>query len=352
VKKNGFTPVLVLVIIALILGIIALVYYSGITINIQQPKDASLLNKTANPTSSLVPTSTSVDNTNYEVVVKTSADSPCNTDINLDHCKSDIYLKDLATGKETFVITLDDVEHDTRVPPYRLGYLYLIKRTGNDTYPSNDWTDELWVYDTNHKGVKVYDSKGLYFDVNQDGSLIAVLTGNSTSSVSLLSKDNSWQSKIYSIDFKQCNFPADTPSEAFLLDLEKWQQNPSALWGAYSSEYGVIGCYWKLNPNSSNIVYYPVPPTYRSLFAFNTDKLVSVYTDKPPIVDVDTENDWQSTHTSYSLYVYSLQSQKSTKIDTFPSNYSFNATSASWVTSDQLRYSSPKGEVTYTLPGQ
>lgn len=358
VRKNilnqyGFVPVVIgIIIVVLVIGIGA--YYFGTLKNKQQSKDITIPSQV--PTSSASPTSglTPIYIGNYDVVVKVSADSPCNSDIYLHHCKSDISLKDKSTGKETYILTTNDVvKDDSRVPEYRNGYIFLVKRTGNDKYSSDDWTDELWVYVDKDKGQKLYNSKGLTYNASQDGSLVALLLyeGKSpaTSSVTVLLKNNDWQPKKYSLDVKQCNFSPDTPSTAFDLDLEKWQQSPSSLWGVYASEYRVIGCYWKLNPETSAIVYYPVPDSPR-LFALNTDKLVALYVDKPAFVEEESHKQWLLTHPTYSLYLYSLVSKSSTKIATFPSD--FDKIMPDWDSSTQLHYSSPKGLETYILQGQ
>ncbi len=347
-NQFGFLPIVIgIIVIILVIG--AAAYYLGTSKNKEQYKAKTTPLQT-------IPTSTTTGLTpvyigNYDVVVKVSADSPCNNDIYLHHCKSDISLKDKTTGKETYILTTNDVvKDDSRIPQYRNGYIFLVKRTGNDTYPSNDWTDELWVYVAKDKGVKLFDSKGLTYNANQDGSLVALLlykdNSPATDSVTLLQRGNNWQPKQYSLDAKQCGFSADTPSSAFDLDLEKWQQESSALWGVYASEYRVVGCYWKLNSETSVVTYYPVPENPR-LFALNTDKLVALYTDMPAFVDVDYNKEWLSAHPTYSLYLYSLETKKSIKIATFPS--SFNNISPDWDSSTQLHYTSPKGLENYTL---
>lgn len=361
VRKNilnqyGFVPVIIgIIIVVLVIGIGA--YYFGTLKNKQQSKDITIPSQvttsSASPTSGLTP----IYIGNYDVDVKISPDSPCNTDIYLHSCKSDIYLKDKESGKETYVLTTDNVvRNDSRVPQYRSGYIFLVKRVGYDDHVANyqgNWTDELWVYVDKDKGQKIYDSKGLTYNVNLDTSLVALLlykdNSPATDSVTLLQRNNNWQPKTYSLDIKQCNFSPDTPSTAFDLDLEKWQQSPSSLWGVYASEYRVIGCYWKLNPETSAIVYYPVHDSPR-LFALNTDKLVALYVDKPTFVEVDSSKQWLSTHPTYSLYLYSLVTKSSTKIATFPSD--FGKIMPDWDSSTQLHYSSPKGLENYTLQGQ
>lgn len=294
------------------------------------------------PTSSLKP----VYIGNYDVDVKISSDSPCNTDIYLGTCKSDVYLKDIVSGKETYIFTTNDVlRNDSRIPRYKAGFIFLVKRTGYDYHIANyqgKWTDELWVFTDKNQGMKIYDLPGFTYSINDDASLVAILKPNPSVSefaVTLLSRNNNWYPKIYSLDSK-CGANSE-------LDLEAWQQNPQALWGVYASEYRMVLCYWKLDPQTSTAMYFPA--NGETLFALNMDKLVALYTDKPFFGDVDGYNAWKITHKTYSLYLYSLKTQKSIIIATFPSDFGFSQQDTKWISLTELQYLSPKGKVIYTL---
>jgi len=278
---------------------------------------------------------------NYDVYAKVNVDSPCNSDKNLIHCKSDIYLKDKTTGKETYALTTNDVVNDSRVPQYRYGYIFLVKRIVNSEYTSEDWTDEVWVYVDNNKGTKIYDSKGVTFNfnANKDGSLVVILLEDS---VILLSKDNDWQPKTYTVS--NC-----TPSEGrgdsdFQLGFERWEQNSPAIWGIWSTPGRGIGCYWKLNPETLAVAYYPVFDI-QQLFAWNPDRVVALYIDKPQFfTTADSANQWISTHSTYSLYLYHLQTRNIEKIASFPSSFEFDVMSVDWDSLTQFHYPSPKGK--------
>lgn len=108
--------------------------------------------------------------TNYSVVVK---ENPT------DKTKTDIYLKDPKTGQETFYLTLSDIyRNHYHNAEYHNGNLYIIHRTGGDTgYETNlNWTDELWRYNQQKKGQRLYSVRGIDFRVSEDEKLIAIIT--------------------------------------------------------------------------------------------------------------------------------------------------------------------------------
>ena len=112
---------------------------------------------TENPTITPEPTTSNQNEQtpiNYSVVVK---ENPA------DKTKTDIFLKDPKTGQETFYITLSDIyRNHYHNAEYHNGNLYIIHRTGGDTgYQTNpNWTDELWRYNQQKQGQKLYSVRG------------------------------------------------------------------------------------------------------------------------------------------------------------------------------------------------
>lgn len=349
-SQKGFIPILVIVSI-LILLLIGGAYYFGVLKNIlSQNVVVTQTGNTTVPSPSLTP----IYIGDYEVEIKFPSDSPCSKDTFLHRCRSDIYLKDKKSGEEKYILTTDDVVNsDSRVPQYSNGYIFLVKRTGNDKYPSNDWTDELWVYVDKDKGQKIYDSKGLSYIANQDSSLIVLeLYENdnpATNSVTVLSRNNAWQAKVYSVDIKQCKFDSGL-SGPLSLYVVKWAEDSPALWGEYGGMQSSIGCYWKLNLATSQVTYFPTS-RFQQFFALNTDKLVVLYQDKPHSFGPNGDPDWIADNKSFSLYLYNLQTGESKVIDTFPADFEV-ITTIGWDSPTQLHYSSPAGKKTYTLPVQ
>jgi hypothetical protein len=285
---------------------------------------------------------------NYDVVVKLATDSLCNSDSSLSHCKSEIYLKDLNTGKETYVLTTDDVvsQNDSRVPQYRDGYIFLVKRVGDDTYPSENWTDQLWVYVDQSNGQKIADSKGLVFNVNQDGSLVGLLfyEGESpaTNSASIAFREDDWQVKQFALAQTKCT---DLDSSG-ILNLQTWQADPPVLWGGYTSGVGVINCFWSINPSTAEVQYFATSP--QAYFLLYPEKKVALYTDKPTFLDVDSHQLWLDQHKRYGLYLYNLLTKQITQIASLPAD--FESIQPDWISVDTLKYNTSTGSATYILP--
>jgi hypothetical protein len=314
------------------------------------------------PTSNLSTNSTqlpTISAGNYDVETKFVAGSPCNdkNDSTTTRCTVDVYLKDKVSNKETYIFTTDNFQrNDTRVSEYRNGYIFYIKRTGNDNYPSTEWTDELWVYNVQQgQQSKITDSPGLTFSANPDGSLVSLIRYSKTNrnfpinnSISILSKENNWQPKEYPLDVAKC-VPDPKLQGGLALGFDTWQQNTSFLWGGYGGGGGSVMCYWKLDISSSDVVYYTIQNPPKNLLALNFDKLVSVYVDIPFLGSADVAQQWTATHPTYSLYLYSLQTGKSTTIGTYPSNLPA-PTNFIWDTPTVLHFTSPQGtDTVYTL---
>lgn len=108
------------------------------------------------------------DPLNYSVVVK---ENPT------DKTKSDIYLKDPKTGQETFYITLSKIDRISNLnAEYHNGNLYIIHLPDGDP----NFAAELWRYNQQKQGVKLYSTPGLDFRVSDDEKFIAIIAGNLT----------------------------------------------------------------------------------------------------------------------------------------------------------------------------
>ena len=175
---------------ALIIGIILFLLIAGSAIGFYVFKQQSL--KTATKPIVRTPIQTSPTANfpigDFSVVEKFHSQSPClitptyiphTSGPDVSHsCNTDIYLKDNKTGKVDYIFTTDNVvkaDSDSRVPEYRNGRIFLVKRVGNSTYPSRDWNDELWVYTGTTNGKKIYEGKGFNYQSNEAGNKIAII---------------------------------------------------------------------------------------------------------------------------------------------------------------------------------
>lgn len=78
--------------------------------------------------------------------------------------KTEIYLKDKETGVENLFVSIIGVNKNTLNPAeFYKGNLYLITRNT----AGEDWVDELWKYDLNGNGTKIYSGKGLMFVISR-----------------------------------------------------------------------------------------------------------------------------------------------------------------------------------------
>lgn len=336
----------------MLVGLLGFGAYSVLTYN-DAPPTAKLTvpeSAIAKPTAELTPKYIG----DYEAFLKPIPDPECEGDYTKESCQYELYLRENTTGEEVFVMTDDYLQDDGRFPQYRNGYIFLIKRIGNSTYPSEDWTDELWVYVDQGQGIKLYDHKGLHFLASDDASLLAVTDRNydwaqkppsEFDTVIMLHRKDSWQIKKHTLHRRQC-FGSVPLEYAGDVEFNHWQDKHT-LWGEITG-MGAVRCYWKLDLLNGGFSYYPVT-IVKSMGGLNPEKLVTVYSDKPIFLDQDSADDWLAKHKTYSLYLYSLVTRESAVIDTFPSDFSPKVDWEQWVSPTRLQYSSPTGLKEYVV---
>jgi len=332
-------PNYLIVIVSSILGIILLTLITFLYSQ-NQKLQKQIINQKNIPTITTTPIPASVLTPkfigNYDVDVRINPSSPCITDTDLRRCKSDVYLKDKQTGKEIFVFTTDNdvksVKKYGNIHTYKNGYIFIMKRTGNEEYPSNDWIDELWVYtDANH-GRKLYAAQNLQYQVNKNATMIALRGGylpsdyvsehgySGSYDVEIVAIEANNKIKTYSIDIQSCIPNTEVRRYMGELGLNQWD-NKDSFWGTFLGEYGVVGCYWKLNLLTGEISYYPMPnDIFTQHLSFDPDKMEFQYSGKPAfMLDLEGRKKWEESHSTYSIYSYSLLTKKSTVIKTVPS---------------------------------
>ncbi len=366
--KNYFFSILVIT-SAILLLIVIILFLSNQkqSINTSYRPKIATTHKTAisvTPTADMpAPTYTPVPG-NFDVVVKQN--SSCKSkDVNW-FCKGDIYLTDSKSGQEIFYLTTDNVHVDSRVPKFINGNLFVIKRIGdtsqhfeNGRYVDNPWTDELWLYDSQGNVRMLYSEKGLHYLSNEDASLVAVDKFNISEDKNKI--DNMARIIPIKISEKELDIKINIDSCVTdpklrrdmgwrCMNLQTWETK-NTLWGDFCGMHDIKGCFWKVNVESGAISYYPVISGINRLEVLNTEKLMAVYSDRPVFLD-ESYQYYAASNTTYSIYLYNLQTKQSTLIDTFPSSFnpSFSGFSGKWVSPTQLVYSSPSGDKTYTLP--
>lgn len=216
----------------------------------------------------------------YDVDIRINSTSPCKSDIYLDSCKSDIYLKSKQTGKEMMFLTIDNVFYLHGHPAeYRNGYLFIIRRIGNANgtvqngqyVPSQNWTDELWRYDSQGNGLKIYSEQGLDFRINNDASLAVVQTGNNGTvegnTLKVIDLKQNLPVKIYNFDVSKCYIspslsPSDINADMHNLTVIPIQMNTT--WNsnellsgavAYQGDPNESACYWEFDAENGTFTY-------------------------------------------------------------------------------------------------
>ncbi|OGM14892.1 hypothetical protein A3A76_02070 [Candidatus Woesebacteria bacterium RIFCSPLOWO2_01_FULL_39_23] len=347
--------------VSIVLMVVLLIISGAYFITIKRNKPTT--NNSNDTTNKNQPTTTQAFQLNiaHDYTIEVKQNPGCKSKDSSTFCLADIFLKDEEGGNSEFFMTLDNVQNDTREPKVVNGKLFLIKRIVDESslnptgyYLQNAiWTDEVWVYDMYRTGTKLFSAKGATFSVSPDGSLVAVeplgILENPYK-IRVITVDDGQQSSDFSINSETCIPNPTIRRDIGWLRLLRWDKGSKILWGDFEGEYAIVGCFWNVNITNGEISYYSVPGILGAMVALNTAKMVAVYDDFPPFVDEDSYNEWVKIHPTYSLYIYDIQTTKSTKIDIFPTSYKGALLGARWISDNTLNYSSPEGPKTYTIP--
>jgi len=248
----------------------------------------------------------------------------------LDKSKTDIYLKNPKDNSEEFFVTISEAYrqhyHNTE---YHNGNIYVIKRTGGDEgYLTNPhWTDELWKYDKQKKGVKLYSVQGLDFRVTDDEKIIAIITNND---IIILDGSAKEIKAIKGVDI--------------LLDLP---QGPRFDFLAFGEN-----CIWLNNKFGPSLVGLVKIGNNFEITKFNLidlgvgvefgingyDKLV--FSDYPPIFDVVDAENFKKNQTKVNLFLYDIDTKNLEKIATIIAK----KFEPKWVNNNTIEYNNPNGE--------
>ncbi|HBO60109.1 TPA: hypothetical protein DD449_00275 [Candidatus Berkelbacteria bacterium] len=268
---------------------------------------------------------------NYSVVVKESPN---------DKTKTDVYLKDSKNNQETLYITLSDIyRNHYHNAEYHNGNLYIIHRTGGDLgYQTNpNWTDELWRYNQQEQGQKLYSVRGLDFRVSDDEKMIAIITNEE---FNLLNNNGS---KIKTF---QSNEVISDLQGSPMFGFFAWGLN--AIWldnTLGSSLTGIV----KINTSNYDVTKYdlsglPAGPE----FIINVYKEKIAFSNFPAMFDVDSAQEYERSGMKVNLIVYDLSS-KSQQIIATSVTKKFEP---KWLDESTLEYNNPDGtgRITKQIP--
>ena len=335
------SSILILSIIAL--GITAFYAYS------MWHKNAFNVKSTSNK-----PTPTITDLTpkyvgSYELITKIDPQSRCNdTTKYSSHCLTDFYLKDLNTNTTKLIFSNGNVANGVLPgPTYKSGYIFYLKRTGNDTYPSKDWADELWVVTDQDHGQKLYSGQGFDYSIRPDGLVAAVFpsTSGSDFSIKVISTPSGKQTDTINLNSAELK-KYDPDISDHQVNLVDWSPSGDKLWGD-SGFAGDQSCFWNYDFNSKQFSYHPVSNNVGELREINFENMTAVYIDAPHFFDVDSYKEWVAKNPTISLFLYHIDTQQSTKIDTISSKEGYDFTG--WTSPNVFSYKVAGVAKTYTI---
>lgn len=294
-------------------------------------------NKTASNNEQTTPTGNSIttpgptvskpaeQSINYSVVVKENPN---------DKTKTDVYLKNPKTAQENFYITLSDIYrghyHNAE---YHNGNLYIIHRIGGDSgYQTNpNWTDELWRYDQQKKGVKLFSNRGLDFRVSEDEKFIAVIgsgDNNVTGENLTFIKTDGTVLKIFS------------PNQLGLENIRpiKWATSNFWVSGGYGPGIENIVKIEAINLQTTKFDVSSLSITIRiGEFDLNPTKEKITFSNYPAIFDVDSRQEYEQSGAKVDLVVYDLKTKVQQQIATSITK----KFEPKWIDENTLEYNNP-----------
>lgn len=266
---------------------------------------------------------------NYSVVAKENPN---------DKTKTDVYLKDPKTAEETLYITLADIRGSGHDVEYHNGNVYILRRIGDpsigahfegSTYVSNpDWTDELWRYNQQKQGQKLYSVKGLAFRVSDDEKIISIVASEE---FNLL--DNSG-SKIKT--FQKSEIIANSksgPDFSFLA----WGTN--SIWLGNNVGPITIGVA-KIDTQTYSVTKYDLSGLEVGReFVINVNKEKVAFSNYPAMFGEGDAEDYHQSGEKVNLAVYDLKTKAQQQIATSITK----GFDPKWIDENTLEYNNPDG---------
>jgi len=336
-KSNLFKYLFIISILVLLIVVISFIFILKKTnSNVSSIKQDTNIPQTI-PTEIINQTTpvTKVDTINYDVETKKNSN---------DSTKTDIYLKNIKTNIETLFMTLDNVFIDHyHNSEYHNGSLYVIKRTGSVNTNSN-WTDELWRYNSEKQGQKLFSVKGLDFRVSDDENFIAISGDNGDGSnthynLTFIKNDGS---VLRVFNLNQLGLGKD---EGFRL-LEWGNSNFWLTVGAGP----LINSLIRIEATDFQIKSFDISnfSFEKSEFSLNTTKEKIVFSNYPAMFDVDSAQEFSKTNEKINLTIYDLNSKTSEIIATSTAQ----PFKPIWINENTVEYQNPSsnGKLTKQIP--
>lgn len=295
---------------------------------------------TATPVPSTpVPSLTPSEQGDFEVVTQPSSQ---------DASKTDVYIRNSNTGEKSLFITLEDVyTNHYHNSEYHNGNLYIIRRIGYEEGSSDEeWSDELWRYDSQGQGTRLHSAKGLDFRAAPDEGHIAVTYFSDESGEDRLDFLRSQGDLVQ--EFAVDQLGGSDFQDTLACDLEKWSDDSRTFWGtlgwgpASLVFYSVMVDSWQVD--TYNVSQLSVHPMEYDLNA-NMGKLA--YSDYPAMFDAQSAEEFKESQQPVTLSVYDFDSQSTREIATLVAK-PFNPM---WLDDSSIECDDPGGEgrIVYTV---
>lgn len=259
----------------------------------------------------------------YEVVLKENPQ---------DNNKTDVYIKNLDDGTENFFITLTDVySQHYHNSEYHNGNLYIIRRIGYDGYPDETWSDELWRYDIQKVGKKLYSGKGIDFRVAPNEKYIAVCDDK-------LSIINQNGNVLQTYTVAKLGFDN---SQDLRIGLLKWSNDGIQFWGnLFFTAYPQV--FYKINTNSWSVDKYDISNLgfFSGDYDLNSNNGKIAYSNYPAMFDVDSAKEYEESGAKVNLKIYDLKTGKQQLVSTSITR----KFEPKWVDSNTLEYNDPNSD--------
>jgi hypothetical protein len=210
---------------------------------------------------------------------------------------------------------------------YHNGHLYVVHRRKD----APDWEDELWTYDRQGKGARIFTGRALHFRVSADGQFVAIVVSRysdtGADSLTLLRSDGTVLKVI----------------DSRALALEGWEPlgwADSTFWATDPVVGGGVTHIVKIRAPDWQAIIFDLSSLRIDIdFDLNPIKERVVSSDRPFWYDVESENEYLATKARVTLSVYDLNTQSATVIATSITKY-FHPR---WTSESTIEYDNPLG---------
>ena len=249
---------------------------------------------------------------------------------------SDVLLKESKTGRITKFLTINDVyRQHYHAAEYHNGHLYVIIRPGgvSNFEKKQNRPNELWRYDQNGKGTKLWPSDLRDFRIRDDEGLIAVISSSQRN-------ESNPSPTLYLLG------PDGKLKKAFPYKEPVWKDIAFEIWAGrylWLNEYETVDIHSFFRIDTKTMAAHKYDISHLNLtcedYDLNTASLLLAYSDYPPMFDAEDYREFKSRRTPVKLYVYDL----GTKRRRFIARAVAESFSPKWVDAVTLEYKNPRG---------